>query len=59
MYACICIYLKVIDIVVYMYLQMVFVVLEKEQNGFIGIFSLAVPVFHSYGHKVDCQVLIL
>ncbi len=22
----------------------------------MGFFDFAIPVFHSYGHKIDCQV---
>ena len=24
----------------------------------LGFFTLAIPVFHSYGHKIDCQVSV-
>lgn len=32
---------------------------KKERSDLLTLFNLAVPVFHSYGHKVDCQVMLL
>lgn len=32
---------------------------KRERSDLLTAFNLAVPVFHSYGHKVDCQVMLL
>ena len=32
---------------------------RTKQEEYLGFFELAVPVFHAYGHKLDCQVSVL
>ena len=38
---------------VYMYFEQ-----KQGRTDLLGYFKLSVPVFHSYGHKVDCQVCV-
>ena len=30
---------------------------NQGRTDLTGFFHLAIPVFHAYGHKVDCQVI--
>lgn len=32
---------------------------NQGRMDLLGFFDLAIPVFHSYGHKVDCQVICM
>ena len=48
-----------IDVLLLLYVKNANNLQNKNRLDLLTFYKFAVPVFHSYGHKVECQVLQL